>query len=94
MAEDDGTKEEKKMALMPLKIEQKGKLPMDPMVEYSWKLKDYSTPIEESISLVGKSMGMVEVTSGGFAPQVVGVGQMKLEAPPQYSGKRQPGVRV
>ena len=37
---------------------------------------------------------MPEVTLGGFAPEAVGVGQMKLEAPPQYSGKRQPGVRV
>ena len=39
-------------------------------------------------------MGMPETTSGGFAPQTTRVGQMKLEAPPRYSGKRQPGARV
>ena len=57
-------------------------------------VKDYSVPIKESVSLVGKSTGMPGTTSGGFAPQIAGVGQMKLEAPPQYSGKRQPGARV
>ena len=37
---------------------------------------------------------MPRTTSGGFAPQTAGVGQMKLDAPPRYSSKRQPGVRV
>ena len=55
---------------------------MDPMAESSWKSKDSPTLVEELISLGGKSMSMPEVTSGGFAPQTVGVGQMKLEAPP------------
>ena len=68
MVEDDGVENVAKMAFVPKKIEQKGKLSMDPMVESSWKSKDYSFPTEESISLVGKSMGMPEVTSGGFAP--------------------------
>ena len=63
---------------------------MGPMVTSGWKSKDYSAPAKETISLVGKSTGMPEATSGGFIPQTVGVGQMKLEAPPQYSGKRQP----
>ena len=67
---------------------------MDPMMESSWNSKDYSAPAEESISLVGKSTAMPEVTSGGFAPQATGVGQMKLEAPPRYFGKRQPWFRV
>ena len=35
MAEDDGTEEVKKTAFVPLKIEPKGKLSMDPMVESS-----------------------------------------------------------
>ena len=64
------------------------------MVTSGWKSKDYSAPAEESVSLVGKSTVLPETTSGGFAPHTAGVGQMKLEAPPQYSGKRQPGARV
>ena len=94
MYEDDGAEEEKEMAFMPLKIEQKGKLSMDSMVESPWKPKDCSTLIEESISLVGKSTNMKGVTSGGFAPQAARVGQMKLEAPPRHSSKRDPRVRV
>ena len=68
MAEDFGTEEVKKMAFVPEKTEQKGKPSMDPMVELSWKSTNYSTPTEDSISLVGKSMGMLNTTSGGFAP--------------------------
>ena len=55
---------------------------------------DYSAPAKETISLVGKSTGMLEATLGGFVPQTARVGQMKLEAPLQYCGKRQPGARV
>ena len=44
---------------------------MGPMVTLGWKSKDYSAPTEESVSLVGKSTGMLETTSGGFAPQIV-----------------------
>ena len=55
---------------------------MGHMVTSGWKSKDYLAPTEETISLVGKSMGVPEATSGGFAPQTAGVGQMKLEAPP------------
>ena len=51
-------------------------------------------PTEETISLVEKSTGMPEVTSGGFAPQVVRIEEIKLEAPPQYFGKRQLEVKV
>ena len=85
---------EKKMAPAASKTEEKGELSMGPMVSSGWKSKDYSVPVEESVSLVGKSTGMPEATSGGFVPQTAGVGQMKLEAPPQYSGKRQPRARV
>ena len=31
---------------------------------------------------------------GGFTPHTAGVGQMKLETPPRYSGKKQPSVRT
>ena len=67
---------------------------MGHMVSSGWQSKGYSVPVEESVSLVGKSTGTPEATSGGFVPQSVGVGQMKLEAPPRYSGKRQPRARV
>ena len=70
-----------KTALVPEK-EEKGELSMGLMVTSGWKSKDYSAPAEESVSLVGKSTGMPETTSGGFAPHTAGVGQMKLEAPP------------
>ena len=63
---------------MPQKGE-KGELSMSPMLTSGEKSKDYSVPVEESVSLVGKSMGMPETTSGGFAPQTTRVGQMKLE---------------
>ena len=72
----------KNMAPAPSKTEEKGELSMGPMVSSGWESKDYSVPVEESVSLVGKSTGMPEATSGGFAPQTVRVGQMKLEAPP------------
>ena len=81
MAVDGGVEDVKKMAFLPHKKEHKGILSIDPMVELSWKSIDYSAPIEESMLLVGKSTGMLSTTSGGFSPQTVGVGQMKLEAP-------------
>ena len=88
-----GTDDMEKTALVPEK-EEKGELSLGPMVTSGWKSKDYSAPAEESVSLVGKSTVLPETTSGGFAPHTAGVGQMKLEAPPRYSGKRQPGARV
>ena len=93
MARDGGTEEVKEIAFAPPKIK-KRRLSMDPVVDSSRKSTDYSAPTEESISLVGKSIGMSSATSRGFTPQTVGVGQMKLEAPPQYSGRRQPRVRI
>ena len=64
------------------------------MISSGWKSKHYSVPVEEFVSLVGKSTGMPEATSGVFVPQTTGVVQMKLETPPRYSSKRQPGARV
>ena len=72
---------EKKMAPAATKTEEKGGLFMGSMVMSGWESKDYSTPVKETISLVGKSTGMPTATSGGFVPQTAGVGQMKLEAP-------------
>ena len=68
------------MTLVASKKEQKGRLTMDPMVESSWRSKEYSTLTEETVSLVGKFASMLSTTSGGFTPQAAGVGQMKLEA--------------
>ena len=83
---DDGedVEIEKKTAPMASKTEENGELSMGPMISSGWKSKDYSVLIEESVLLVGKSTGIPEATSGGFVPQTVGVGQMKLEAPPRY----------
>ena len=66
-AEDGSTEDVGKMALVPPKAK-KGELSMGPMVMSGGKSKDYSSPVEESVSLVGKSMGMPETTSRGFAP--------------------------
>ena len=85
---------EKKTAPAANKTEEKGELSMGPMISSAWTSKDYSVPAEESVLLVGKSTGMLGTTSGDFVPQTARVGQMKLEPPPQYSGKRQPGARV
>ena len=86
--EGEGIVIEKKMGLGANKTEAKGGMSMGPMVTSGWKSKDYSVPVEETISLVGKSTGIPEATLGGFVPQTIGVGQMKLEAAPQYSSKR------
>ena len=83
-----------KMAPAANKTEEKRGLSMGHMVSSGWQSKGYSVPVEESVSLVGKSTGTLEATSGSFVPQSAGVGQMKLEAPPRYSGKRQPGAQV
>ena len=71
---------EKKMAPAASKIEEKGEFSMGPMISSGWKSKDYSVLVEESVLLVGKSMGMPEATSRGFVLQTAGVGQVKLEA--------------
>ena len=84
MAGDGGAEERKGTAFVAPKEEQKGKLSIDPMVEgVPWMSTYFSAPAEESISLVGKSTGMPSATLRGFAPESVGIGQMKLEAQPQ-----------
>ena len=75
---------------------QKGKFTLDPMMKTAAPHVDYSASVDKGIgiSLVGKSSGPTPGGSMLSLPQTAGVGQMKLEAPPRYSGKRQPGVRV
>ena len=82
--------EEEKISPMAKETKRKWKLLMDPMVETSWRSKNYSAPIVEKMSLVGNMVEMPGTTSGSFAHQTIGVGQMKLDVPPRYLGKRQP----
>ena len=83
---------EKKLAPTANKTKEKGGLSMGPKVTSGWESKGYSAPTKETVLLVGESIGMPMATSRGFVPQTFGVGHMKLEAPPWYSGKRQPGA--
>ena len=46
---------------------------MDPIVESSWQSKEYSALAEETISLVGKSTEMLEVTSRVSHPKLLGL---------------------
>ena len=59
---------DKKMVPTTKQTEEKGGMSMGPMVTSGWESKDYLAPGKETISLVGKSMGMPEATLGGFAP--------------------------
>ena len=62
-----------KTAPVASKTEEKGGLSIGHMVSSGWQSKGYSVPVEDSVSLVGKSMETPEATSGGFVPQSVGV---------------------
>ena len=66
----------------------------DPMVTQRMAPLDYSESVSDTVSLVGKGPTMTGPVSGGSTPHAAGVGQMKLEAPPRYSGKKQPSVRT
>ena len=52
---------------------EKGKMSMGQMVELGWKSMGYSAPAGETISLVGKSTGMLDATSGGLHPRMLGL---------------------
>ena len=73
MDKDASTEEVGKLAFVPFNLE-KGKLSIGRMVGSRWESKDYSFPTRETISLVGKSMGMLGAASGGFRPQTTRVG--------------------
>ena len=78
-----GTKEEKGEALI-----------MDPRTTKMSAPLDYSASVSDTISLVGKGSMMAGPSPGDFMPQTTRVDQMKLEAPPMYSGKKQPSVQT
>ena len=48
----------------------------------------------KDVSLVDKPTDVAMTSAGGFVPLTVVGGQVKIEAPPRYSGKRQLGVRM
>ena len=81
VAKDENTDDVGKTALLPPKSERR-EVSMDLIVMSGWKSEDYSAPAKESVSLVGKSMGLPKTTSGGFALHTPRVGQMELETPP------------
>ena len=74
--------------------EKGGDFILDPMVAKGAVPQDYSASVSDTVSLVGKEPMMGGPSPGGFMPHTAGVGQMKLEAPPRYSGKKQPSVRT
>ena len=67
---------------------------LDPMTTKILAPQDYSASVSDTVSLVGKGATMGGPSLGGFMPQIAGVGQMKLEVPRRYSGKKQPTVRT
>ena len=76
------------------KGEKGGDFILDPMTSKMSAPVDYSATASDTVSLVGKGPVMSGPSPGGYMPQTAGVGQMKLEAPPRYSGKKQPSVRT
>ena len=48
----------------------------------------------EVVSLVDKLVDVAMTFARGSAALTVASGQVKIEAPPRYLGKRQPGVHV
>ena len=64
--------EEGKIALVARKNNEKGKLQMDLIIDTSWISKDHSAPMEDSTSLVGKSVEMPGTISGVSHPKRLG----------------------
>ena len=86
--------EEKTVASTGAKEEKGEVFISDSMVTKRTAPLDYSESVSNTVSLVGKGPMMTGPAPGGFTPHAAGVGQMKLEAPPRYSGKKQPSVRT
>ena len=71
---------------------EKGKF-LDPMVGSPPPYVDFTASMSgEDVSLVDKPANMGMTSIGGSAPLTAEGGQVKIEAPPRYSGKRQPSV--
>ena len=66
----------------------KGKF-LDPMVGSPPPYMDFTASVSgEDVSLVDKPADMAMTSTGSSAPLIVAAGQVKIEAPPRYSGKR------
>ena len=75
-------------------VEEKGKF-LDPMVGSPPPHVDFTASVSgEDVSLVDKPADVVTTSAGGSTPLTATGGQVKIEAPPRYSRKRQPSVRV
>ena len=62
---------------------------LDPMVGSLPPFVDFMASVSgEDVSLVDKPVDMATTSAGGFAPLTAAGGQVKIEAPPRYSGKR------
>ena len=74
--------------------EEKGKF-LDPMVGSPPPHVDFTASVSgEDVSLVDKPADVATTSAGGSAPLTTTGGQVKIEAPPRYSGKRQPSVHA
>ena len=71
----------------------KGKFILDPMIGSTPPHMDFTALWSgDDVSLVDKPVDVATTSAGGSAPLTAADDQMKIEAPPRYSGKRQPGV--
>ena len=68
---------------------------LDPMVGSLALYVNFMASVNgEDVSLVDKPANMATTSTGGSAPLTASGGQVKIEAPPRYSGKRQPSVCI
>ena len=73
----------------------KGKFILDPMVGLAPPHVDFTASWRgDDISLVDRPADVATTSIGGSVPLTAAGGQVKIEAPPRYFGKRQPGVRM
>ena len=73
---------------------EKGKF-LDPMVGASPPHMDFTASVSGvDVSLVGQPANTTATFVGGSTPLATAGGHVKIEAPPRYSGRRQPSVRV
>ena len=68
---------------------------LDPMVGSPPLYVDFTVSVsDEDVPLVDKLADVATTPAGGSVPLIVANGQVKIEAPPRYSGKRQMGVHI
>ena len=74
----------------------KGTFILDPMIGTAPLHVGYTASWNggDDVSLVDKPTDVATTSAGGSAPLTAAGGQVKIETPPRYSGKRQPCVHV